>query len=59
MIFKNISKEGEDKIKDLGVKCYCGGSTKYYFAKNLFKCDKTGEWMFFYYKHPCLEVLEV
>ena len=41
--------------KDMAMKCYCGSSTKYHYDRKMFKCDKIGEWMFFYYNHSCIK----
>jgi len=40
--------------KDIGIKCYCGGTTKFNYQRKLFICDKTGEDIIFYSKHPCI-----
>ena len=44
----------EREQKDIGIKCYCGSSTKYYYDKQMFKCDRTEELVFFYANHPCI-----
>ena len=45
----------EEEIVDYGIKCFCGSSTKFYSKRRLFKCDRTGEWVIFYSKHPCIQ----
>lgn len=51
---KELRENMEVQTKDIGIKCYCGSSTKYYPARQLFKCNKIGEWVVFYPKHSCL-----
>ena len=46
--------ENNKEPKDIGIKCYCGSSTKFHYDRSMFKCNKTGEWVFFYAKHPCI-----